>query len=165
MFAPPLSLSPVDLTSSAQALTARMEAAAEALLRVRHEVVSALDHQVSEIQQLHRALASPPPPMVLVDDVSASRYPSPPAVGAPVLERSPLFEHAPDVVTATGPLTATKTMEPVKEPAAVCAVAALAPEAPLMETSLDPVLERATLEELNDALASAFAMVSARSSR
>lgn len=166
MLAAPLLTSPADFSTSAQALSARMEAATEALLRVRHEVVSALDQQVIEIQQLHRALASPPPPMVVTEDVPVARSLAQTAQHQATSERFALFERAPAMVPPTGSLDGRQAGEAVGQVSSLSSpVAIREAESVMVEATLDPFLERATLEELNDALASAFAMVSARSSR
>ena len=165
MLAAPLSIPPVDFSTPVQALSARMEAAAEALLRVRHEVVSALDHQVSEIQQLHRALASPPPPMVIVEDTAAAQSLVQAVQPTATSERFALFEQAPVPVSPAGLPTGMKATGADMEQSPSSPVVVQEMECVMTEATLDPFLERATLEELNDALASAFAMVSARSGR
>lgn len=166
MLAAPLSIPSVDFSTTAQALSARMEAATEALLRVRHEVVSALDQQVIEIQQLHRALASPPPPMVVTEDVPVAQSLVQAAQPQAPSERFALFEQAPVMAAPTGLLTAKKASKIVaQQGSSSMATVVQEAECVMTQATLDPFLERATLEELNDALASAFAMVSARSSR
>lgn len=205
MLAASIPMSPPDVSFHSKALESRIEAAAEALLRVRDEVISALDRQVGEIKQLHRVLANPPPPMVIIQDTPVMIPLPPPSPAAlSVEERVALFEQPPAFVPApTGTLRsiiqATSAVieqttpahvslmpgSPVAEPPAVAvsfptgihqvaSVQSFAAEispSPLLaesspsETNLDPFLERATLEELNDALASAFAMVSSRSAR
>ena len=204
MLAASLPLPPSDFSFHAKALESRMEAAAEALLRVRDEVISALDRQVGEIQQLHRALASPPPPMVVVEDTPASTSQPPPSiVGLAGMDRAVFFEQAPafapaptgtlkSIIQASPPvvdspapcfapviaaapapsseslapapvnaLPATSLLDVVADASVPAALSGVSPSEP----NLDPFLERATLEELNDALASAFAMVSSRSLR
>ena len=81
-------------------------------------------------------------------------------------ERFALFEKAPVMVTPTGLLTGMKASEVgVQQSFPSVAMVVQETECVMMEATLDPMLEQATLEELNDALASAFAMVSARSGR
>ena len=164
MFAASLPTSSVEFASTAHSLGARMEAAAEALLRVRNEVVAALDRQVTEIQYLHRALANPPPPMIVTDEASDPVMCSPFGAERTVTERAAFFEHSPKVSGPDVGQAVAATADPTfRAPSARSMIRD--DESVMGEAALDPVLERATLEELNDALASAFAMVSARSSR
>ena len=149
------------------AFGSRMEAATEALLRVRDEVVTTLDRQVIELQQIHRALAYAPPPMLVTEDAPRALI----AEAAPTTGRPSLFEDAPRF-----PAMSLAPAAPVVQVAQVAPFAPMRPQrvevavATVEETgfsfpeaALDPMLERATLDELNDALASAFAMVSSRS--
>lgn len=141
----------------------RMEAATEALLRVRNEVISTIDHQVMELQMIHRAFAVAPASTIIVEEdapiESSSRS---------LWEGPSLFENPPKMpgepgVRPNSPLSSTL---PMKRPAVEAADSiAEDPGALATETALDPVLEQATLEELNDALASAFALVSSRNHR
>lgn len=218
MLAGSIQMSPTDFSFHAKALESRMDAAAEALLRVRDEVVAALDRQVVEIQQLHRALASPPPPMSVVRDLeeqSAAALVEPSVTHSAVADLPAAFEKAPfpgsvsDAGISPTVLSATvaspENMAPqfasflptmAASTSSIAAAPAASPPSPISsphsgvlarivaqapantflaavndeetlpaEPSLDPFLERATLEELNDALASAFAMVSSRSNR
>ena len=151
------------------AFGSRMEAATEALLRVRDEVVTTLDRQVIELQQIHRALAYAPPPMLVTEDAPRALIAE--AAAVPTAGRPSLFEDAPRF-----PAMSLAPAAPVVQVAQVAPFAPMRPQrvevavAPVEETgfsfpeaALDPMLERATLDELNDALASAFAMVSSRS--
>lgn len=166
--------------TEAVAFGSRMEAATQALLRIRDEVIATLDRQVVELRELHQTLASPPPPMVIADEPRPT--PSAPlAAAAPPVRRHSLFEDAPRVAVQAIPPVIAKGPLPSTAPLAHPPVMPLAPqqqpqyqEAPVVavveESSpsfpgkmLDPLLEQATLEELNQALASAFAMMSARS--
>lgn len=165
--------------TEAVAFGSRMEAATQALLRIRDEVIATLDRQVVELRELHQALASPPPPMVIADE--PQQIPPVSVVAAvPPVRRYSLFEDAPRVAVQAVP-PAAKAPVPSTVPLAPPPVAHTAPQfqpqyqaAPSVamveepsdsfsEKMLDPTLEQATLEELNQALASAFAMMSARS--
>lgn len=167
--------------TEAVAFGSRMEAATQALLRIRDEVIATLDRQVVELRELHQTLASPPPPMVISDD-QLQIPPAPLAAALPPARRHSLFEDAPRVavqavppvakapVPSTAPLApapvmqATPQFQPQYQAAQVVAIAE-EPSDSFSEKMLDPMLEQATLEELNQALASAFAMMSARSER
>lgn len=158
------SLSPNHVSQQAEAIAlgSRLEVATEALLRAKDQVVAALDRQVLELQQLHRALAYAPIPVIVPEDP-----PAPPRNGAPAIG---LFEHAPKVPVAPPPLPKPAIPPPRVAPPAPTnletplpsAVAVPGPHPAPIEAPLDPTLERATLEELNEALASAFASVSSR---
>ena len=158
----------VDLQAETMAFGSRMEAATEALLRIRNEVVTTLDRQVVELQQIHRALAFAPPPMTIVEEA-----PRPVAAAmAPVaaIERPSIFDNAPRmaVVPPAPAIQPERSVQPVvtlsqRAETNVATLEEVAIQFP--EATLDPMLEQATLEELNDALASAFAMVSSRSGR
>lgn len=155
----PFSSPTTGFQAEAMAFGSRMEAATEALLRIRNEVVTTLDRQVIELQQIHRALAYAPPPMTIVQDVPGPLI----TEMAPVqlMDRPSLFEHAPRVPTVP-PAPVVRDVTPLQH--VETAVATMeAGAVPFPETTLDPMLEQATLEELNDALASAFAMVASRS--
>lgn len=85
-----------------------------------------------------------PPPR---GGITFTTFKAPPP--APV--RQPLVPPPPDFSSATPP--------PMPAHAHAGGGSAFAP-LPLVESRIDPTLERATLEELNDALASAFSTVS-----
>lgn len=157
------SLSPNHVSQQAEvlALGSRLEVATEALLRAKDQVVAALDRQVLELQQLHRALAYAPIPVIVPEN-----HPAPPRNGTPAIG---LFEHAPKVPAAPPPLPKAAIPPPrvVPPPPSLetpmpSAAAIPGPHPAPLEAPLDPTLERATLEELNEALASAFASVSSR---
>ena len=152
------------LQSGSIALGSRMEAATEALLRIRDEVVSSLDRQVVEMQQLHRALAYAPPPMTVTEDMPTTA--AMPTAASPPDHRPSFFEHAPNLVLASAPPNISHAPQSAASRSQVVEMVVATIDEPgmsLAEATLDPLLERATLEELNDALASAFAMVSSRS--
>lgn len=146
----------------------RMEAATEALLRVRDEVVATLDRQVTELQQIHRALAYAPPPMIVTEDcprpLNGGAAPVP-VVGSSLFEQAPRQPNTRPAPATTVAQSTPCAVTPAQQHAAVAVATMDEIGVPFQETTLDPMLERATLEELNNALASAFAMVSSRSSR
>ena len=143
------------------AFGSRMEAATDALLRIRNEVVTTLDQQVIELRQIHRAFASAPPAMTVIEDKPSAMQ----AMPSPSVDKPSLFDHAPRMAPVpAGPASSLAPL-PAPVPQRVVEVAVASVEqtrAPFEEATLDPMLEQATLEELNDALASAFAMVSSR---
>lgn len=153
--------------AEAVALGSRLEAATEALLRAKDQVIAALDRQVIELQQLHRALAYAPIPVVAPEP----QLPAP-CNGVPAPH---LFELAPQLPATPPPLPKTTIQPPRPVVSTTVAADVPAPDAvnsrhPIsqptpVEATLDPALERATLEELNEALASAFASVSSRCAR
>ena len=147
--------------SEAIAFGSRMEAATEALLRIRNEVVTTLDRQVVELRQIHHALAYTPPPMVESFEPSIKQAPQAPSVGRPsVFELPPGFSARGHEVALASRAGATPM--DFAAPNNFGYLTEAEKDYPAAEGVLDPVLERATLEELNDALASAFAMVSSR---
>ena len=162
--------------SAPENLKARLEAATEALLKTRDQVVEALDHHLTELDMLRRALATSEKNVVTTA----------PAVEAPAPVVVPhYFERPPQIPSPVMPMLTqvlwpSKHDEPVAAPARPF-VPAVEPShtpvsSPLVAYSslqgsssrdlpMDPDLERATLEELNTALAYAFSHVSsARSS-
>lgn len=146
----------------------RVQAATEALLRIREEVVVTLDRQVTELQQIHRALASAPSPTVISEDTNRTVM----AAAAPTAGLPSFFENAPRIPDVQFASLATALQAALPTPPApmqsqrggMAFATAQTVGVRLMESALDPTLERATLQELNDALANAFAMVSSRSS-
>lgn len=193
----------------AMAFGSRLQAATDTLLRAREQVLSVIDRQVLELQQIHRALsyvppapaaapvaeqlaapvfaaqpAAPlPPPSLPVPQQPAGVQP-PPLPKASAVPMTSLFEqppHQPQVLPPPIPRSqpthmplpspqmpappsrlATSALSPLTRPLAVAPASPSRIESALNHSSLDPSLERATLEELNDALASAFAVVSQR---
>jgi hypothetical protein len=143
-------------SDAASAVGSRMEAATQALLQARNHVIAALDQQLAELQDIHRSLAYSPIPFVVVEE-------SPPA--API---APIHSIS-GVLAST---SAAPSFPPPQVDASYMAAAdsGLAPSFPplipfepqAVENRIDPVLERATLDELNAALANAFASVSGR---
>lgn len=182
--------------AGAGALGTRMEAAAEALLRFRDEIIATLDRQVLELQQVHRALALPPPPMTCTPDAPVFEQAAEPTAAVTVKPKPSVFEGAPPFaleaapsftpVAASAPVAPVRPMSSLVPPAPVAAAPAALPPPTELVASIpahaavatvelespsavmpgplfDPLLERATLDELNDALANAFATVSSRS--
>lgn len=153
------------------AFGSKMEAATEALLRIRNEIVVTLDRQVVELQQIHRALAYPPPPMIVSEDTPlpllAAEAPPPSLPKPSLFEDAPRIPNAPffpaSPVSQAAPATASMRAQPMPQAAATAVAPMDEIGIQFDEPTLDPMLERATLDELNDALASAFAMVSSRS--
>ncbi len=141
-----------------------MEAAVEALIRIRQEVVATLDRQVGELQQIHRALASAPPRMVVTEDVQQKAAFVSVTTGR--LART-FFDHAPEfgVGSFDGVDKGDRRSETTAHPEIYRTASPPPTETPFINAPLDPMLEKATLEELNDALASAFALVSSRGGR
>jgi hypothetical protein len=144
----------------------RVQAATEALLRIREEVITTLDRQVTELQQIHRALACAPAPTVVAQAVPRPVMPAPPASMPSFFENAPRipnvqFASLASALQASLP-TPSAPMYPQRSEVAFATAQAVGVR--LSESTLDPMLESATLEELNDALASAFASVSSRSS-
>jgi hypothetical protein len=146
----------------------RVQVATEALLRIREEVVTSLDRQVTELRHIHRALSSAPAPAVLAETMPRAVVPAPaPAAAAPSF-----FDNAPRIPTAQFASLATSFQATLPASSApvhpqrseVAFATAQSVGVRLSESTLDPMFESATLEELNDALANAFAMVSSRSS-
>ncbi len=197
----------------AMAFGSRLQAATETLLRAREQVLSVIDRQVLELQQMHRALtyvptapASPPtaepPAALLFSGQPVAPIPPPPMPQAqqpaPVAQQAvppplpppkqpapmtSLFEQPPHQQLIPPPplprpqqtqiplpqpampvpvRLATAALSPLTRPLAVAPASPSRIESALNQSSLDPSLEKATLEELNDALASAFAVVSRR---
>lgn len=157
----------------AAAFGSKMEAATEALLRIRDEIVVTLDRQVMELQQMHRALSFAPPPMIVTEDTprlsvaEASPYSSPLAKpslfdDAPRLPNVPVFAAHPASVMRASPATEPISQKTAAPPSTMAVATMEEVGISFDEPMLDPSLERATLDELNDALASAFAMVSLR---
>ena len=157
----------------AAAFGSKMEAATEALLRIRDEIVITLDRQVMELQQMHRALSFAPPPMIVTDDTPrpsvAEAPPSSPSLAkpslfedAPRLPNVPVFAALPVAVMQMSPATAPMSQQTVPQPTSLAVATMEEVGISFDEPMIDPSLERATLDELNDALASAFAMVSLR---
>ncbi len=173
------------------AIGSRLEAATQAIIRARNQVVSTLEQQVAELQQIYRALAYAPAPQVVPEQVSS-------AVGA-VSPVAPLFNMAPQITPppsqeALSPFAPAAAAEPppmprpqtialrsivnppqqsatlppprpvvtLPVPRSVPAAPQFLSPPPMHHTALDPSLEQATLDELNDALANAFASVSLR---
>ena len=144
----------------------RVQAATEALLRIREEVVTSLDRQVTEMRQIHHVLASAPAPAVVAAPMHQ------PLVSAPAASVPSFFDNAPRIPNAQFASLATAFQATLPTPSApihpqrseVAFATAQAVGVRLSESTLDPMLESATLDELNDALANAFAMVSSRSS-
>ena len=167
--APPLSNGSSHAVPTAN-LNARLEAATEALLKTRDQVVAALDQHLRELDMLRQAIgnsdkpllslvpspvASPPPPVVaaqLAPAVPAERPvpPSPMPLMTQVLWPSKAFEEA-----APAPAPA----RPSKPSSPLVAYSSMHSSVDL-NMSVAPDLEKATLEELNAALAYAFSHVS-----
>ena len=157
---------PVEFTSlqagpdqGSQLFGTRMEAATEALLRARDHVISTLDRQVAELQQLHRALACAPAPLIMAEEPAPA-----PASALPAMVRPNVFEQAPMFPAAFQTPPAAPPSGMFSNPTVAMGFSPVAAEVSLevREAVFDPALERATLDELNDALASAFASVSVR---
>jgi hypothetical protein len=132
-----------------------MEAATQALLHARNHVIAALDQQLAELQDIHRSLAYSPIPFVVVEE-------SHPAPATPMHSISGVL-----AATSAAPSFPAPQMNDSYMAAAASGIAPNFPplipfEPQLAENRIDPVLEQATLEELNAALASAFASVSGR---
>lgn len=146
-------------------LHARLEAATEALLKTRDQVIAALDHHLSELDTLRRSLAQTERPLAT---------PPLPGSSAATVEAARYFDRAPQTIEPNMPML-TQVLWPSKhaEPAARAPEppAITTPSSPLVaytsiesstcrEVTMDPELEKATLEELNTALAYAFSHVS-----
>jgi hypothetical protein len=144
----------------------RVQAATEALLRIREEVVTSLDRQVTELRHIHRALASAPAPAVLAETMPRAVVPAPAAAAPSFFDNAPRIPTAQFASLATAfQATLPASSAPVHPQRSEVAFAtAQSVGVRLSESTLDPMFESATLEELNDALANAFAMVSSRSS-
>ena len=159
--------------SAPENLKARLEAATEALLKTRDQVVEALDHHLNELDVLRRALAT--------SEKNIAPMAQPPAVEAPAPVAAPhYFERPPQIPSPVMPMLTqvlwpSKHDEPVAAPARPLVPAAEHSHAPVSsplvaysslqgsssrDLPMDPDLERATLEELNTALAYAFSHVS-----
>ncbi len=131
-----------------------MEAATQALLQARNHVIAALDQQLAELQDIHRSLAYSPIPFVVEE--------SPPA---PVTQM-----HSISGVLAATSAAPSFPAPQLNDSYMAAAASGIAPNFPPLipfepqqaENRIDPVLERATLDELNAALANAFASVSGR---
>lgn len=150
LLAPPVANRDAD----AALVRARMEAATQALLRARDEVIAALDQQVAELQNIHRALAYSPAPFIVADEPDTQPIQAPLSLSGALASAgvAPHFPAPPIHVDCDS------TESPLSQN-----LAPLIPfDAPLPNGTLDPILERATLEELNAALANAFASVSGR---
>lgn len=150
-------------------LHARLEAATEALLKTRDQVIAALDHHLSELDTLRRSLAQAEKPL------AASPLPG---SSAAAVEAPRYFDRAPQPIEPNMPML-TQVLWPSKHAEPAVAVparvseppAVTTPSSPLVaytsmesstcrEVTMDPELEKATLEELNTALAYAFSHVS-----
>ena len=159
-------------------LHARLAAATEALLKTRDQVIEALDHHLLELDLLRSALGNSDKPLL-------SMVPALPVEPLAALQVPQYFEHPPQPAAPVMPLLTqvlwpTKHEEMMQAPLRAPAPAAtqdLPPvSSPLVaysslqsnssrDLAMDPDLEKATLEELNAALAYAFSHVSnARSS-
>jgi len=133
---------------------ARMEAATQALLRARNDVIAALDQQVAELQNIHRALAYSPAPFIVLDEPDTRALQAPLSLSG-ALADAKISPHFPEP-----PLSSPE--HPASSPLSANLAPIIPFDAPLPTGTLDPVLERATLDELNAALANAFATVSGR---
>ena len=154
-------------------LKARLEAATEALLKTRDQVVEALDHHLNELDMLRRALATSEKNAVPMAQAPAVESPAP--VATPHYFERPPQAPAPVLPMLTQVLWPSKHDEPAAAPARPFVPAAETSHAPVSsplvaysslqgsssrDLPMDPDLERATLEELNTALAYAFSHVS-----
>ena len=133
---------------------ARMEAATQALLRARNDVIAALDQQVAELQNFHRALAYSPAPFIVLDEPDTRPIQEPLSLSG-VLADAGVSPHFP-----APPLASAE--QPASSPLSLNLAPIIPFDAPLPSGTLDPILERATLDELNAALANAFPTVSGR---
>lgn len=158
-------------------LHAQLAAAAEALLKTRDQVIEALDHHLQELDMLRSALSNSDKPLL-----STAPAPALPAEPAIPLQVPQYFEQPPQPAAPVMPLL-TQVLWPTKQPGAeaapmrapapapVAQPLASPPSSPLVaytslqsnssrDLTMDPNLEKATLEELNAALAYAFSHVS-----
>ncbi len=148
-------------------LHARLSAATEALLKTRDQVIEALDQHLHELDMLRSALGTN----------EKTLLPTLPAISAEVAPVPQYFERPPQAASLpllTQVLWPSKHDAPAPMPARVPAPAAVSPapvSSPLVaysslqssssqDLAMDPDLEKATLEELNAALAYAFSHVS-----
>ena len=159
-------------TSASFNLHARLEAATEALLKTRDQVIEALDHHLEELDMLRRSLSLverpqhiPAPQAVIAPApfVERAHLAPPPALSAPLMTQILWPSKSQPEQTAFAPL------EPISAPIAPSrstAVSSPLVAFPSLQTSasqemaMDPNLELATLDELNAALAYAFSHVS-----
>ena len=157
-------------------LNARLEAATEALLKTRDQVIEALDHHLNELDLLRRALSNPDRPLLTVVPGPAAVLPSytPAPTPAPIFADRAAPPPMPAIPMMTQVLWPSKS--PIAEPPPAAQQARVPVSSPLVaysalqnsaaqDMTVAPDLEKATLEELNAALAYAFSHVSnARSS-
>ncbi|MDB6073868.1 MAG: hypothetical protein JWO89_1508 [Verrucomicrobiaceae bacterium] len=152
-------------------LHARLSAATEALLKTRDQVIEALDHHLHELDMLRSALGTN----------EKTLLPMMPALSTEPAPVPQYFERPPQALDSSLPLL-TQVLWPTKHdaplpvpmPVGVSAPVATSPapvSSPLVaysslqsscskDLAMDPDLEKATLEELNAALAYAFSHVS-----
>ena len=148
-------------------LNARLEAATEALLKTRDQVIEALDHHLNELDMLRRALGNPDRPVLTMVPGPAAVLPAPTPV--PIFAERAAPPPMPAIPMMTQVLWPSKNYieeppPPVPQPRApasspLVAYSALQNSA-AQDMTVAPDLEKATLEELNAALAYAFSHVS-----
>lgn len=151
----------------------RLEAATEALLKTRDQVVEALDHHLQELDSLRQALRTSNDPRpanpvaAAIASASAefapfgtpSYFERPPAAGSMPAPALPVLPLLTQVLWPAKPVDAElpSPLTPVSSP--LVAYSSM-PGIASRDQAMDPNLEKATLEELNAALAQAFSHVS-----
>ena len=161
--ASPSSAAPVNLH-------ARLAAATEALLKTKEQVVEALDHHLAELDSLRRSLGNADKPLLSMVPAAIPTVPAPlppqPEIAATgsttLLQPPPMTQvlwptknEAPPMAPSRGPLPASSPFGTAPIASPLAAFPATQPVA-ARDMAVDPNLEKATLEELNAALAYAF---------
>ena len=123
-----------------------------AILQTRDQVVRALDKHLQELHSLRRALGHGDTSLMATLPTPESQ--TKPAVAAPVLPRA----HSPSS-SGAWPAPAVAALRAAPNIVAAASAAPAVPE-PISAVPIASNLEKATLEELNAALAFAFAHVS-----